>query len=113
MRRNFLFVGIRAIFAYAALVIPLNMSAWAACLENGADQTLYVLLESNSGKIERNLPVGDVVCLTVSGKKQVTATIQPFGGARFGCRFEFNGKRRYLITRFKTMDNCKFKDISK
>nr|WP_319513060.1 hypothetical protein [uncultured Cohaesibacter sp.] len=113
MKRNFLFAGARAIFAYTILAFPLSVSAWAACLENGADQTLYILLKSKSGQIERNLPVGDVICLNVSENTEVKANIQPFGGARFGCRFEFYGKESYLITHFQTIDNCKFKDIGK
>ena len=113
MKGSFLLSSLNLIVAYMAVVFLFGQTANAACLENGARKTLYVHLKGKAGAIERNLPVGDLICLNESEGGKIVANIQPFGGARFGCRFEYTGGDNYVITEFNTMNNCSFLKLTK
>nr|WP_319388940.1 hypothetical protein [uncultured Cohaesibacter sp.] len=113
MKRRFSFAGVRTLVSCVGLILLSGLPASAACLENGAGRTLYILMQSESGDIERNLSVGDVICLDVEEKTRVDANILPYGGARFGCRFQLNGQERFAITEFHTMNKCKLLDLGK
>ncbi len=113
MKRRFLFAGVRTLVSCVGLIMLCGLSASAACLENGAGRTLYILMQSENGDIERNLPVGDVMCLNVEEKIKVDANILPYGGARFGCRFKLKGKEQFVITEFHTMNKCKFLELGR
>jgi hypothetical protein len=113
MKRRFSFAGVRTFVSCAGLIMLSGLPAFAACLENGAGRTLYILMQSEYGDIERNLPVGDVICLNVEEKVRVDANILPYGGARFGCRFQLSGKERFVVTEFHTMNKCRYLDLGK
>nr|WP_319485263.1 hypothetical protein [uncultured Cohaesibacter sp.] len=113
MKRRFLFAGVGTLVSCVGLIVLSGLPASAACLENGAGRTLYILMQSENGDIERNLPVGDVMCLNVEEQTKVDANILPYGGARFGCRFKLKGKEQFVITEFHTMNKCKFLELGR
>lgn len=83
-------------------------SADAACLVNNAGRTVYAIVTSPEGRMERKLPVGDKVCKDVGKKGDVRFNILPYGGARFGCRLDLKGEETSILVRFSTMNKCDF-----
>ncbi len=100
---------------YLACLVTLTCSslcetaaANAACVRNDTSKTLYVIMSSSSGKLERTFYSGETICKAVPKREKAKVNILPFGGARFGCRTEILADQTVGLTQFGTMNKCAF-----
>jgi hypothetical protein len=101
-------LGISICVAFCFAPIFGSSAAHAACLENQADRTVYVTLQSSRGQQTGSLMVGNRLCVPTGKGKKAVAKIVPYGGARFGCKAEIVGDETAVLTRFGTMNDCDF-----
>ncbi|WP_316862768.1 hypothetical protein [uncultured Cohaesibacter sp.] len=107
MKRNLSFGGLCAVYI-AAFTGLSGGYAKAACLDNLTGRTLYVIMKSVSGTIERSLPSGEQVCKQENPDVRVDVDILSLGGGRFGCRLDLAGDQSKSIVTFQTINKCKF-----